>query len=264
MPLAWAAAVAFLISSLGTVAVSAANDGLPESPPVAHERDEGATKFALLGRESSADTASAVGADWVGLTRDTAFLLGYQLAAVGGFYLLPESVSKWSRDDKDEVSASKWLSNVQQPRWDHDHWFVNYVGHSYVGALYYMRARERGFDKVGSLVYATVASAAYEFGVEALFERPSYQDLIVTPVGGTLVAILIFEPLRASIKHKAERRWYDELALFATDPLGVLNGALERLLGIKSELRISPRAPGLAHSTEHNGGLSVELLVPWR
>jgi hypothetical protein len=263
MPVAWPAAVVLLISSLGTAAISAANDGLPESLRVAHDHDEAATKFALLGQESSADASPRVGADWVGLTRDTAFLLGYQLAAVGAFYLLPESVSKWSSEDKDEASASEWLSNVQQPRWDHDHWFVNYVGHSYVGAIYYMRARERGFDKAGSFVYATVASAAYEFGVEALFERPSYQDLIVTPVGGALVAILIFEPLRTSIKLKAERRWYDELALFATDPLGVLNGALERLLGIKSELRVSPRAPGLAHSNERSGGVSVELRIPW-
>ena len=55
-----------------------------------------------------------------------------------------------------------------------------------------------------------------------------------------MVAMLIFEPLRTSIKSKAERRWYDELALFATDPLGVVNSALERLFGIKSEIRVSP------------------------
>lgn len=256
--MAWAAIV-LLISSLGTAAIAAADDGLPElGPRVARE-------FTLLGPEpgpeSTADVSSRVGADWVGLTRDTAFLLGYQLAAVGTFYLLPETVSKWSSKDKDEVGGSKWLSNVQQPHWDHDNWFINYVGHSYVGAIYYIRARERGFDKGGSFVYAAVASAAYEFGVEALFERPSYQDLIVTPVGGALVAMLVFEPLRTSIKSKAERRWYDELALFATDPLGVLNGALERLLGIKSEIRVSPRAPGLAHSNERSSGMSVEVRI---
>ena len=263
MPIAWAAIV-LLISSLGTAAISPANDGLPELlPRVARDPDEAATKFALLGPESSADAASRIGADWVGLTRDTALLLGYQLAAVGSFYVLPETVSNWSNADKNEVSGSKWLSHVSQPRWDHDNWFINYVGHPYVGALYYIRARERGFDKTGSFVYATVASAAYEFGVEALFERPSYQDLIVTPIGGALVAMLIFEPLRTSIKSKAERRWYDELALFATDPLGVLNGALERLLGIKSEIRVSPRAPALAHSNERGSGMSVELRIPW-
>jgi hypothetical protein len=36
------------------------------------------------------------------------------------------------------------------------------------------------------------ASAPYEFGVEALFERPSYQDLFVTPIGGALLGGFVF------------------------------------------------------------------------
>jgi hypothetical protein len=262
MPKAWAVLL-LLTSSLGTAAISAADDELTWLRRIAGDPDEGAPRFTLLGPESSADASSTVGPDWVGLTRDTAFLIGYQLAAVGTFYLLPESVSKWSSDEKDNVSASKWFDNVKHPTWDEDNWFINYVGHSYAGAIYYIRARERGFGKAGSFVYATVASAAYEFGVEALFERPSYQDLIVTPVGGALVAMLIFEPLRTSIKAKAERRWYDEIALFVTDPLGVINGALERLLGIQSEIRVSPRAPALPHSNDRSAGMSIELRIPW-
>jgi hypothetical protein len=188
-----------------------------------------------------------------------AFLVGYQVVTVGGIYLLPESVSKWTSDHKDG-SASKWLDNIERPRWDKDDWFVNYVGHPYVGAIYYTRARERGFSKGGAFVFSAVASAAYEFGVEALFERPSYQDLIVTPVAGALLGAFVFEPIRASLKSKPDRRWYENATLFVTDPLGAFNAALERLLGIKSELRISPRTAAGGEGAPT--GVSVELRVP--
>jgi uncharacterized protein DUF3943 len=197
--------------------------------------------------------------DWPGLVRDMAFLVGYQVVSVGVIYLLPESVSNWTSEQKD-ASGSEWLDNIKRPQWDNDGWFVNYVGHPYVGAIYYTRARERGFSKGGAFVFSAVASAAYEFGVEALFERPSYQDLIVTPVAGALLGAFVFEPIRASLKSKPDRRWYEDAALFVTDPLGAMNGALERLLGIKSELRVSPRAPAGGDGTPT--GVSVELRIP--
>jgi hypothetical protein len=46
-----------------------------------------------------------------------------------------------------------------------------------------------------------IHSLLYEFGIEALFERPSYQDLIVTPVGGLLLGALLFEPIRIHRDH---------------------------------------------------------------
>jgi len=121
--------------------------------------------------------------DWVGLARDTALVVGYQIVGVGILYVLPESVSHWSDSAKNNLSFERWWDNVQNPVWDQDSWAVNYLGHSYFGAAYFIRARERGFDRIDSFLYSAFASALYEFGVEAMFERPSYQDLIVTPVG---------------------------------------------------------------------------------
>jgi Domain of unknown function (DUF3943) len=192
--------------------------------------------------------------DWVGLARDTAFLLGYQIVGAGILYLVPESVSNWSEANKD-ASAEKWWDHVRNPEWDEDDWPVNYIGHSYFGATYYIRARERGFDRVDSFLYSALASAAYEFGVEAFFERPSYQDLIVTPIGGALLGGFVFEPLRNWVKHKSELKWYDHAILIATDPIGALNYVAESLLGIKSDIRVGvPRG----------GGIMVELRLPWR
>ena len=120
------------------------------------------------------------------------------------------------------------------------------AGHAYFGALYYIRARERGFGEVPSFLYAGLASGLYEFGVEAVFERPSYQDLIITPVGGALLGMFVFEPVRNWIKAKPELAWYDHVLLVASDLLGAGNYVVERLLGIKSDIRVDARPPRLA------------------
>jgi len=205
-------------------------------------------KFHLLPDDNEAPR------DWTGLARDTGFLLTYQIVGVGILYVLPTSVTKWSDSAKDNLSFERWWDNVNHPVWDHDSWAINYVGHPYFGATYYIRARERGFDRIDSFVYSAFASALYEFGVEAIFERPSYQDLIVTPVGGSLVGGLLFEPIRNWVHHKPEIAWYDHLILIATDPIGALNYVAESLLGIKSDIRVGvPR----------RGGVFVEMRLPW-
>jgi hypothetical protein len=151
---------------------------------------------------------------------------------------------------------------VQQPVWDKDPWYFNYVGHPYVGALYYIRARERGFGVFGSFWYAAVLSACFEFGFEAFFERPSYQDLLVTPVGGALVGALLFEPMRERIKAKPALKWYDHLALILTDPLGASNRVFDRLFGIKTDMRVQLRPPALAPYTQRNDQTAGSLNQP--
>jgi hypothetical protein len=49
--------------------------------------------------------------DWVGLGRDTAFLIGYQILGAAILYALPESASRWS-DSHKEIDAGKWWENV--------------------------------------------------------------------------------------------------------------------------------------------------------
>jgi len=191
--------------------------------------------------------------DWLGLARDTGFLIGYQGVALGVLALLPESVSAWNGHNKD-VSFDKWWHNVQNPVWDHDAWPINYIGHPYFGAVYYIRARERGFDRIDAFLYSAIGSAIYEFGIEAFFEPPSYQDLIVTPVGGALLGGLVFEPIRSWARRRPEPRWYHDAILMVTDPLGALNYVAERLIGIKSDIRVTvPR----------RGGVAMEFRVVW-
>jgi len=182
--------------------------------------------------------------DWKGIGRDTAFFLGYQVVFAGILYLMPESVTNWT-DEQKKATVNKWAHNVQEAVWDDDEWWINYIGHPYFGATYYIRARERGFGEFGSFAYAALLSACYEYGIEAFFEHPSYQDLIFTPVGGYLLGKFVFEPIRDMIKVKPQLKWYDHAGLILTDPLGALNSVFERLFGIQSDIRVRFHSPDL-------------------
>lgn len=186
--------------------------------------------------------------DWDGVRRDTAILIGAQVVAAGVTLLLPESVSGWSSADK-QNSFKKYGNNFVHPVLDKDKFYINYILHPYWGATYYTRARERGLSEGESLVYSTVMSALYEFGAECFYEKPSIQDLIVTPVVGSLIGAYIFEPYRNSIRQKSELRWYDHAALAATDPIGLLSLGFEKMFGIKPTIKIEYTAPKLQKSS---------------
>jgi len=190
---------------------------------------------------------SPIRRDWRGLGRDTAFFVGYEALAAGVGYLLPERVTQWTPEQR-RISLPHWWAHVRDPKWDPDRWYFNYLGHPYFGAIVYVRARERGFRALGGFGYAAVVSGLYAYGIEALFERPSYQDLLVTPVGGLLLGAVLFEPLREHIRRKAARSWYDHVTLALTDPLGVSNRLMERLGGRQTEIQVQWYVPALASS----------------
>lgn len=177
-----------------------------------------------------------------GLWRDTGILVGAQVAAIGVLYVMPESVSGWSPQQK-KNSLRNYEKNVQNPGLDNDKFYLNYVLHPYWGAAYFTRARERGFEEGESFLYSTAMSTLYEFGVECFFEKPSIQDMFVTPVIGSLIGRYLFEPVRLRIKQKAERDWYDKTLMVATDPVGVLSDGIENMFGIKSQIELNYSTP---------------------
>lgn len=181
--------------------------------------------------------------DRAGLRRDTVYLLSYHVAAIGILYMLPESISNWSEEDKENYSLSQWWDNVTRPQWDDDKHWLNYLAHPYWGAAYYVRARERGFDERISFWYSVAMSTAYEFGAEALFERPSLQDLVVTPVGGVILGEY-FMDVRARVTQQyppeAQMLFRHRALLAVTDPLGAINRQVQSLLGLDEEMHIQP------------------------
>ena len=188
--------------------------------------------------------------DRAGLQRDTWYFLGYQVVAIGILYAVPESLSGWSEEQRENYSLSEWRDNVTHPAWDEDDHVLNYVLHPYWGAAYYVRARERGYSRMQSFWYSSLLSTAYEFGAEALFEPPSIQDLIVTPVGGALLGNY-FMKVRAGVRAREEvlghRRTADKWIWVLTDPLGSINQQLDRLFNRDTTLYVRPFVSKIRH-----------------
>jgi hypothetical protein len=185
-----------------------------------------------------ARTEPEPGPDWKGVRRDTQYFLGYQFAVIGILYVMPTSTTNWDRSDD---HLGKWWDNVTHPHLDDDAFYINYLLHPYWGATYYIRGRERGLDRWQSAGYSAFLSALYEFGAEALFERPSYQDLVITPVLGSLLGEFVFAPIRSGIKAKSGPLGsWDKLALVLTDPLGAANDLTNRLFGVETQVALTP------------------------
>lgn len=181
--------------------------------------------------------------DREGLNRDTWYFLGYQWVTIGVLYMAPESVSSWSDEQKNEYSLSTWWHNVTHPQMDPDDFYLNYMLHPYWGASYYVRSRERGFDDRESFWYSALLSTTYECGAEALFEEVSIQDLIITPVVGSLLGRYLMN-VRDDIRSREMELGYrtrgDKWLWVMTDPLGSLNEQVDKLVGHKTSLQIRP------------------------
>lgn len=139
------------------------------------------------------------------ITKDSGSILALGLGVIAFLYVMPEEFSKWPKEKKDLSPDKLWErydKNVSNgPVWDEDEWEVNYIGHPYFGAAYYTHAKQKSFNRLEALGYSFMMSTClYEYGMEAFFEDPSIQDLIVTPLFGAL-----FGEVFLVLKEKIER-----------------------------------------------------------
>lgn len=129
--------------------------------------------------------------DWHRLWINTAALASAYVGSLLVLECLPEDATSWNRAELQEVPLfERWYNHVikKGPEWDHDKFYFNYILHPYAGAVYYMGARSCGFNVLQSLCYCTIVSTVgWEFGIEAFMERPSIQDLFITPIVGSVI-----------------------------------------------------------------------------
>ena len=139
-----------------------------------------------------------------GLLKNTGFFVGGSVGIMCLLYLLPESATKWDKKSFTfENVFGKWLDNVRAgPVMDDDTWFMNYVAHPYWGGVFYMSARSLGYNALYSFLYnAAMSTFLWEYGIEAFAEIPSIQDLIVTPVIGTIMGELFYLAKREIVRN---------------------------------------------------------------
>lgn len=170
---------------------------------------------------------------WHGLWINTAIYAGAFVGTLFVLELLPEDATAWNRAELNRVPFYKrWYENIfkKGPEWDHDLFIFNYVLHPYAGAAYFMSARSCGFNFWQSMLYsAFISNIGWEFGIEACMERPSYQDLFVTPVIGSLIGEGFYRLKRLIVDNDyylLNSRLLGHIAAMFLDPVNELVGLL--------------------------------------
>ena len=143
--------------------------------------------------------------NWHRMWINTAVLSGAFVSTLFVLELLPEDATSWNRAElQKDPFYRRWFQNVfkRGPEWDHDNPIFNYVLHPYAGAAYFMAARSCGFNFYQSLLYsACISTVGWEFGIEACMERPSIQDIFVTPLIGSVMGELFYKLKRNIVAH---------------------------------------------------------------
>ncbi len=157
----------------------------------------------------------------------------YGLGVVAFLAVLPESATGW---DTESDVLSKWAENVKAgPVWDHDNFAYNYVGHTYFGGVYYQVARKSGYRQWDSFIYTFLMSTFYwEYGVEALAEIPSVQDLAVTPLLGWVYGEWAYQKelkLREQNGEALGSKTLGNISLFLLDPIDSIGRGVNRVAG---------------------------------
>lgn len=96
------------------------------------------------------------------------------------------------------LEPPKWDVTAAPFEWDGDAWPINVVGHGIFGSELYFRARHCDNGVLGSLAFATFASATWEYLYEASHVQPSGLDLWFTPTAGILLGELRHQGWRAA------------------------------------------------------------------
>ncbi|MDE6469014.1 MAG: DUF3943 domain-containing protein [Muribaculaceae bacterium] len=177
---------------------------------------------------------------------NTAVLTGAFVGTLVVLECLPEDATSWNRAElQKDPWYRRWFENVfkKGPEWDHDNPIFNYVLHPYAGAAYFMAARSCGYNFYQSLLYcAAISTIGWEFGIEACMERPSIQDIFITPLVGSVIGELFYKLKRHIVAN--DYRLFGSpvignVVAFLIDPVnevvGLFGGNRERKLHLGSK-----------------------------
>src|SRR5687767_3433409 len=118
------------------------------------------------------------------------------------------------------TSIADWKNNFKKgPEWDVDRFGTNFIGHPHTGNYYFNIARSNGYSYWGSLPYALQGSLTWEYLGEN--ERPSYNDLIVTPISGAFLGEVFYRISSNILDDRTrgkERVWREILAGIVNPP----------------------------------------------
>ena len=141
--------------------------------------------------------------------------------------IIGQNVLVWGWDyfilEKDyaKISLDVWERNLNEGwTWDDNHWAINFFGHPYQGSFYHVAARSSGFDFYPSLLFSAFGSWTWEYFAEQ--EYPSFNDFVVTSVGGSLYGEMLFR-LSQRLLTKPDPTWFEQGQSFILHPLSFLH-----------------------------------------
>jgi len=117
-------------------------------------------------------------------------IFGGEVATMAFLAAMPASFSNWNKHFYDHAPTNWKRAFTMPPKFDDDPFLVNYIQHPLAGAIYYNGVRSQGASQLQSFFFAVGESTFFEFFIESVAERPSIQDLIVTPVAGFFIGEL--------------------------------------------------------------------------
>jgi hypothetical protein len=192
---------------------------------------------------SDLDDYSRLGSDLEDLpaNRDPAFaemawrsnyLNGMHFFMVGLLAMAPNDFTNWDDESKTlSGAADRWRENVKTgPVSDEDDGSLNWVAHPWMGSGYYVMARHAGMKKWDSFLYSAFASTfLWEYGIEAIAEVPSKQDLLITPILGSLAGEWALRT-EAWIKKNDRKCWHSKklggIVLWLLNPFHIITSAM--------------------------------------
>lgn len=110
------------------------------------------------------------------------------------------------KDDFDWSKAVRWSMYKKTfssfPFIDRDHWSWNYEVHPYMGSISYLCYRNRAASPWQSLAGSALNSVIYEFVIAGGTQPASLNDLIVTPLGGSLLGEGLYQFKKILLKDR--------------------------------------------------------------
>lgn len=149
----------------------------------------------------------------------------FHVASIIVLFLAPVEYTQWDYglgrellENSHEKFIRAWTT---PPVKDRDTWNTNWVAHPYAGGYYYNFVRSNGASPLGSFLFSAFASTAWEYGLEAMYEQPSIQDLWITPVIGAMVGEASHQITLSLLKNKFTVG--EKLLMLLIDPAYFLN-----------------------------------------
>ena len=158
---------------------------------------------------------------WRKMKRAVIFIGGTELICMGILMAMPKEVTKWQPGFLNEAKKNLKQAFTTPPVNDKDNWKFNYVGHPIAGSLYYNSIRSQNATIFQSFVFSFAQSAIWEYLIEGMAEQPSVQDLIITPIFGTLLGEASHS---ATIKMRRNGfNWLEKITVTIINPFYVVN-----------------------------------------